>query len=293
MITIFTPAYNRAYILPKLYESLCEQTCKDFEWLVVDDGSSDNTSELIADYELHNAFFPIRPFKQENGGKHRAINRGVQEARGELFFIVDSDDQLIPNAVEWILSVWNDIKKENLDYQKTFAGLSGIRIYPDGSKIGGDKDFGTIDATSLDIRWKYKVKGDLAEVYRSDLMRQFPFPDIEGEKFCTEALVWDRIAAQGYKLRYVHQGIYIGGYLPDGLSAKQHRIRKDNPGYSMLYDAEGARLVGASWAYRIKRAIKFWEFSFGSGKTLSEKIRMVGFPGVLFFPAGWLLHIKK
>lgn len=298
MITIFTPAYNRAYILPKLYESLCLQTSKDFEWVIVDDGSTDGTEELVCGFEGFVKFeqfgrFPIRYFKQENGGKHRAINRGVQEAKGELFFIVDSDDQLTPDAVEWIVSAWSDLLKENSDCQKEFAGLSGIRIYPDGSKIGGDKDFGTIDATSLDIRWKYKVKGDLAEIYRTDVMRQFPFPDIEGEKFCTEALIWDRIAAHGYLLRYVHQGIYIGGYLADGLSAKQHKIRKENPGYSMLYDAEGARLQGASWAYRIKRAIKFWEFSFGSDKTLLEKVRMVGFLGVLFFPAGWLLHLKK
>lgn len=297
MITIFTPTYNRAYSLPDLYNSLCKQTCKDFEWVVVDDGSIDGTEELIAEFLDNQAKavvpFCIKYFKQENGGKHRAINRGVREAEGELFFIVDSDDQLTHDAVEWIEFQWSRIVNENVALNRKFVGLSGIRVYPDGKKIGGEKYFDQIDATALDIRWKYKIKGDLAEVYRTDILRQFPFPDIAGETFCTESLIWDRIAAQGYILRYIHQGIYIGNYLADGLSAKQHRIRKENPNYSMLYDAEGSRLSGASWRYRIKRAIKFWEFSFESDKKFIEKARMVGFPGVLFLPLGWLMKMKK
>ena len=98
MVTIFTPTYNRAYIIGKLYGSLLEQTDRNFEWLIVDDGSTDNTRELIGSF-IREDRISIRYFRQENGGKHRAINRGVREAAGELFFIVDSDDQLTPEAV--------------------------------------------------------------------------------------------------------------------------------------------------------------------------------------------------
>lgn len=285
MITIFTPAYNRAYILPKLYESLCAQTSKNFEWLVVDDGSTDETEELIANFKSqvskNKPSFEIRYFKQENGGKHRAINRGVQEAHGELFFIVDSDDHLSADAVEWISKTWSELGND-----KSFAGLSGIRIMQDGTKIGGGEDFGMIDATSLDIRYKHHVGGDLAEIYRTDVMRKFPFPDIPGEKFCTEALVWDRIAETGLKLRYIYKGIYVGGYLPDGLSAKQRKIRRESPEYSMLYDSEGAKRKCAPLRFRVKRAIKFWEFAGDSQKSFKEKCRMIGWPWILFYPVG-------
>ena len=102
MITVFTPTYNRAYIIENLYKSLQRQTFKDFEWLVIDDGSTDNTEELFASW-TNEISFPVRYIKQQNGGKHRAINRGVKEANGELFFIVDCDDYLREDAVETIL----------------------------------------------------------------------------------------------------------------------------------------------------------------------------------------------
>ena len=99
-ITVFTPTYNRAYILENLYRSLQRQTCKTFEWLVVDDGSADNTKELFERWQQEDNFFPIRYVKQENGGKCRAINQGLKLADGELFFTVDSDDYLTDDALE-------------------------------------------------------------------------------------------------------------------------------------------------------------------------------------------------
>ncbi|MCS2864766.1 glycosyltransferase family 2 protein [Bacteroides thetaiotaomicron] len=102
MVTVFTPTYNRAYILNDLYQSLCRQTCRKFEWLIVDDGSTDNTEGLVASW-LDEGKMSLRYIKQPNGGKHRAINKGIQEANGDLFFIVDSDDYLAKNAIERIL----------------------------------------------------------------------------------------------------------------------------------------------------------------------------------------------
>lgn len=254
MITVFTPTYNRAYILPKLYESLCKQTSMDFEWLIVDDGSSDTTTELVANYKLQNTPFPILYFRQENAGKHIAINRGVQEAKGELFFIVDSDDQLTEDAIEWINVTYSQIK--GLDI---FAGLSGIRVYPDGRRIGGGPDWGTIDATNLERVTKYRIAGDMAEIYITDILRQYPFPSFAGERFCPEAMVWNRIA-QKYKLRYCHHPIYICEYLEDGLTAKIIKIRHRSPKASMLYYAE-LQHMNIPISEKMKANVNFWRFA--------------------------------
>lgn len=293
-VTIFTPSYNRAYILPKLHASLCKQTCKNFEWVIVDDGSSDGTEELICGFERFEKFeeferFPIRYFKQENGGKHRAINRGVREARGDLFVIVDSDDQLTPDAVEWIIKQWEGI--EALDgWKNRFAGLSGIRITPDGKKIGGDADFGTIDANAMEIREKYHVQGDLAEVFRTDVLRQYPFTEFEGERFCPEALVWFRIA-QHYQLRFVHHGIYVCDYLPDGLTAKIVQVRHRSPLSSMTYYSE---LFGYEKTMRLKlrAAINFWRFVKRRHLNKVSEMGMMNLLSLCALPLGLLAKLN-
>ena len=121
LVTIFTPTYNRAYRLTALYESLCSQTCKDFEWLIVDDGSSDNTEELVNGWINENKI-DIRYIKQQNGGKHRAINNGVKNARGILFFIVDSDDILPDNSIDRVA-----VHYKMIEGKSEFGGLCGLK----------------------------------------------------------------------------------------------------------------------------------------------------------------------
>lgn len=251
-LTIFTPVYNRAYIISHLYQSLCRQTSKDFEWLVVDDGSTDNIEELINGFISENKI-KIRFFKQENGGKHRAINKGVLEAKGDFFFIVDSDDYVTDDAVEWVNQTAELIKNNN-----EFGGLSGIRITPDGKKIGGGTDFGNIDANAIDIRIKHSITGDLAEVFKTKVLREYSFPEFNDEKFCPEALVWNRIARK-YKIHYCHKGIYVCEYLPDGLTAKITSLRHRSPIASSVYYSEFTRL-DIPFAQKIKGAINFWRF---------------------------------
>ncbi len=294
LLTIFTPTYNRAYTLPKLFDSLKSQTSKDFEWLIVDDGSTDETEMLIRDYRLQAADcsqqkqgFEIRYFKQENGGKHRAINRGLEEAKGELFFIVDSDDRLTEYAVEWIIKNAALIMEDS-----KYAGLSGLRIRPDGVKIGGGDDFGTIDATALDIRNVHHVKGDLAEVFKTEIFRKYPFPDIKGEKFCSEGLIWGRMAGDGLKIRYIYKGIYVCEYLNDGLTEARFRLRRDNPEYSMLLDSEGVTR-DVPFLDKVRQAINFWRYSEKSKKRFIEKCRQIGFRWVWLYPAGIFFRIVK
>lgn len=193
MITVFTPTYNRAYIIHKLYESLCRQTFSDFEWLVVDDGSADNTAQLLSGY-VEEGRIPIRYIKQPNGGKHRAINRAITEARGELFFIVDSDDYLTDNALERLWFYYDQIKDD-----PDFAGVGGLRIYSNGSVVGLKREFSVMDADEIDI--KQYLGGDRATAHKTEVLARYPFPEYDGEKFLSEGVIWTRLA-QKYKMRF-------------------------------------------------------------------------------------------
>lgn len=280
MITVFTPIYNRGYIIENLYQSLCRQTCQDFEWLVVNDGSTDDTEKKILSF-ITEKKIQIRYFRQENAGKHIAINRGVKEAEGELFFIVDSDDYLANNAVERILHHYGQVKDD-----ETFAGVGGMRSSLDGVRIGGDVSFGILDCSFVEIRTKYGISGDLAEAYRVSVLKQFPFPEIVGEKFCPEAFVWYQIA-KSYKLRFFNEKIYFCEYLPDGLTSKITQLRYRNPvGTLLTYNVMSAKYVPIK--KRIRCEINFWRFYYSMnqeqltiyrqyGRLISNCWRLVGF----------------
>lgn len=225
MITVFTPTYNRAYILPILYKSLQAQIMHEFEWLIVDDGSTDNTAELAHCWQAQNNSFPIRYFKTPNGGKHRAINVGVANAHGEAFFIVDSDDSLPINALENIQSAFNRIADDI-----RFAGVCGLRADPQTLKPLSNTALlnRTLDCSMTDIRREYHICGDMAEVFKTSVLRQYPFPTFEGENFISEGAVWNKIS-QHYLLRYVPQIWYLCEYLPDGLTQNIRKKYRNNP----------------------------------------------------------------
>lgn len=231
-VTIFTPTYNRAYIIRNLYDSLCRQTCKDFEWVIVNDGSSDNTSSLITQIIAEN-IIDIKYFEQPNGGKHIAVNKGVEMASGELFFIVDSDDYITDDAVEQISRQWNSIKDKTkvagLCFRKIELKSNTIigKMFPADGKL----------ATSLQIMYKWQIRGDKAEVFRTAILRKFPFPTYSGEKFVTEALIWNKIAKSDCPyLCCINSGIYYCDYLTDGLTFNFNDILRKNPkSYTKYY----------------------------------------------------------
>ncbi len=253
-LTIFTPTYNRAYILPKLYNSLKNQSNLEFEWLIVDDGSSDNTEELVKSF-LAEHVLDIRYYKKENGGKHRAINYAVNLAKGNFFFIVDSDDYLPQDSVSIILNYISQI-----EYFEDFAGVSGNRCYPDGSVVGGDVSYDVLDTDTVSIREKYHVKGDMAEIWRTSILRQYPFPEFPGEKFMTEGIVWSEISRK-YILRYFNQNIYICDYLQDGLTKNIRKHHRKSPLGSMYIYAKYMKDERYSIMNRIKSAINYWRYT--------------------------------
>lgn len=283
LITVFTPTYNRSNLLSRLYESLCLQTFTSFEWLIGDDGSTDNTEQLIAGFINENKI-TIRYFKQENGGKHRAINRGVKEARGELFFIVDSDDRLPLKALEVIADYYYQIEHDD-----NFAGICGLKTFFDGRQVGGEQDFGSMDCSMLDIRYKYHIRGDMAEVVKTDVMRQHPFPEYDNERFCPEALVWNRIA-QRYVMRYFHEPIYECEYQQGGLTDRIVRIRMESPRASMECYRELSH-YNISFQSRIKSAINYWRFAACSSMPFSTKVKSMTC-WLWLWPIGMLMHAR-
>jgi len=251
--TVFTPTYNRAHTLPRLYESLCGQTFRDFEWVVVDDGSTDETAEFMHDLRSHHKGFPITYLWTSNGGKHRTINQGVKVAAGELFFIVDSDDYLPSNSLQIVDTVERSIPVER---RTDFAGVCGLRAFPDGQPIGTTFDGDLLNITTLE-RGAYGISGDKAEVIYTAAMRAFPFPEFPGEKFLTEAVVWDRIARAGLKLRFFNQVVYTCEYLPGGLTDNYRRLLHENPRGHGLYLSQRGSPGGTSARLTIGRYLLY------------------------------------
>lgn len=229
MITIFTPTYNRRDLIERLYQSLLQQTQKDFEWLVVDDGSTDDTESFFTKLQVTEQPFTIRYLKQPNGGKHRAINKGVSLAKGELFFIVDSDDTILPQAVENIYQ-W----EATLDSSHKWAGFSGLKGFSKNKVVGQQNpSLSYVDAKNSERRM-FHLEGDKAEVYFTEVLRKYPFPEIPGEKFVSEEIVWNAIARDGYYLRWFNEIIYICDYLDGGLT-KDNSKEKNSPEGCLLW----------------------------------------------------------
>ncbi len=277
MITIFTPVYNRAYCINRLYDSLVAQTYKDFEWIIIDDGSTDNIADVVNRY-IEEDWIKILFFSQKNGGKHTAINNGISKASGDLFYIVDSDDVLPEDAVEFIVAEGGQIIDDD-----RFAGLAGCDRTLDGRILSNIPD-GFVDSNPIDIRYKYDICGDMAEIFKTKVLKEFPFPVFEGERFCPEALVWNRIAAM-YQLRYFSKVLKIVEYLPDGLTAKIAKLRHRSPVASTMYYSEFTRL-DVHFVQKVKGAINFWRFfepqSCRLIKPLNPFLNFVGFvPGKL------------
>lgn len=286
-ITVFTPTYNRAYIIETLYRSLQRQSYTDFEWLVVDDGSADNTWELFERWQKEDNPFPIRYFKQENGGKCRAMNRGLEMAQGELFFTVDSDDYLTDDALEKV-AVW-DAELPNREQYCGFVGNRGTTPTETPNRLF---EGGYLDGTALDRYTMFKgeqgpVDGERAYVFYTDVHRKYMYPEFPGEKFLTEAVTWDLMAYEGYKMRFYNDIIWVWEYKPDGLTKAGFKVFQNNPQGTGLFFRQKAKFL----RYSLKDKIKLWygyateNFGRCTDAQIAEYIDM---PRWLVLPFRWL-----
>lgn len=249
-ITVFTPTYNRAYIIEQLYESLKRQTFRKFEWIVIDDGSSDETEKLFRKWLKEKNEFTIRYYKKENGGKCRAINYALDYAQGRLFFVVDSDDYLVEDAIEKILN-WEGI----LPAGDTFCGLAGnlgtSKLYTPNTLF--DSEY--YDGTLLD-RYE-KIDGERAIVFYTEIHKKYKYPEYVDEKFMTEAVVYNRMANDGYKMRFYNDIICVYKYQEDGLTKAGNSLFINNPRGYGLWLKEKAIYTRATLKEKMKMYYNF------------------------------------
>jgi glycosyltransferase involved in cell wall biosynthesis len=230
--TVFTPTYNRANLLPRVYESLVRQTYKNFEWLIVDDGSTDNTKEIVESF-VKSASFPVRYIWKSNGGAHTADNLGVRNARGEFFAIMDSDDWYIDDALQIMLEVWNSIQESD---KHKFCGVCGLFAYDDGKIVGSKFPQEVWDSDDFAFMNIYRINGDKIGCKLTDILKKFPFPEDVGQ-FVTEATVWNRIGI-AYSTRFINRVLAIKQYQTGGLTDNGRINVIKNPKAMVLYYSE-------------------------------------------------------
>lgn len=274
-VSIITPTYNRAYILPQCYNSLCAQSSSDFEWIVVDDGSTDSTERLIKDY-IAQGRIAIRYYRQENGGKHRAHNVGVEHASGVLTVCLDSDDMLAPNAVERATDVWNKRKNNNA------IGILALRgNLTDHAPICSSVPPNIDTATMSELRDSYGFKGDTVLFFNTRLLKRCRFREFEGEKFLAEDNLYCELDTFGPMI-LLDEVLYYCEYREDGLTAKFFKLLYDNPKGSA--DTAYRMCVGAS---SILTAFKYAIISNAYNNILPRHSRLkYGRRRVMMFLAG-------
>lgn len=212
LLTVFTPTYNRAYLLPQLYQSLLQQTCKDFIWLVIDDGSTDPTRELVQEW-IKGGKVAIKYVYKENGGMHTGHNKAYEIIDTELNVCIDSDDYMPDDAVEKILNCWKNVKNE-----KNLAGIIGLDADKYGNIIGSSIPRHLIKGNLHDLYNKYNVKGDKKIVLRTEIVRKYqPYPEYQDEKLVPLGVLYLMIG-QSYDFIYKNDVYCIVEYQEQGSS---------------------------------------------------------------------------
>lgn len=297
-ITLFTPTYNRGYILETLYRSIQRQTFRDFEWLVVDDGSTDNTEELVRKWMKEDNFFPIRYYKKQNGGKCRAINYALDLAEGELFFIMDSDDYLTDHALERVV-YW----ESTIAGKPMFMGVVGNRgtteTYSPNRPLGAPYKDGNVFERYPEYTDEV-IDGEHAGVWYTAVHRKYKYPEFEGENFMTPCIAWNRMAHDGYRVRVFDEIIWVCNYLQDGLTMQGNMRFIKNPQGAGLCLKEKAEFLQFSLFEKIKMWYTFYcDHTFCDPQyrlTKKQCARYIGAPVCMIYASAalhGLLHVFK
>jgi glycosyltransferase involved in cell wall biosynthesis len=203
LITIFTATYNRAHTLHRVFESLRAQTLRDFEWLVIDDGSTDSTAQLVTGW-VQSAEFPIRYFLQDHAGKHFAHNRALIEAQGRFFVVLDSDDAFVPDALEKLARLWDTISEHE---RHAFYSVGGLCRDQNGTIVGDKLPTDPFDADLRELIYVHHNVGEKVILALTDVLRRYPFPEIPGT-YVPEGMVWLDIA-KTFKTRWSNEIVRI------------------------------------------------------------------------------------
>lgn len=282
LITIFTPSYNRSKTLPRLYRSLLQQTNQNFCWLIVDDGSTDNTETLVQTW-INEKKILIRYFKQKNFGKPMAHNKGVELTKTELFVCVDSDDYLTQNAVEEVFQCWKNAQKNDVGIL-AFKGTKNKIL----TKI---KNGGNGKRTTLKNAYDHLgLVGDTMLIFRTEVIKNHCFPHFKGEKFVPEGYLYDQIDQEG-KLILLEKTLYICEYLEDGYTNNMAKLLKNNPkGYFAFINQR--LLIDKTPKEKFLDSVRYIAMAQAHNVPV---IKNAVYPMYAFFayPVGLLLYYKK
>ena len=290
--TVFTPTYNRADVLPRVYDSLHRQTLRDFEWLVVDDGSTDGTAELIARWAAE-ADFPIRYVRRPHSGFPATFNHGVAEARGTLFLSLDSDDTCLPDALERLKHHWDAIPADQVG---RFVGVTGLCVDVAGAVVGDAFPADVVDSDFLEMMLRYRVTGEKWGFQRRDVMTRFPFPERAIETWGQIGSIWSAISRAGYKTRYVNEPLRT--YHTDRADAMSKDRAEVIASSQRLYFRDilnhDLRWFGAAPGVYVLAAVRYARFAFHERFGIVRQWRELTSPGgralwSVGVPAGYLL----
>lgn len=283
LLSIVTPVYNRAELIKKCWKSLTCQIDKDFEWIVVDDGSTDGSADVIK--SLPGAGFPVVLVEKENGGKHTALNASHSYVRGKYVLILDSDDRLVESAVQQIREGWASFENDQ---------EIGIVIFLKGSAEDTPSCIADDERLPVDImRYQRRCfhSSDCCEVIRTELYLKYPFPVFEGEHFISEGALWNRVSFT-HKCVYINRVLYLAEYLEGGLTKSGKSLRIRNPQGGM-YTANLNANKKNFFRRRIKNGLLFTCYGCFAGLSLTEMLKRTDHKLLMLcsLPAGWLLHL--
>lgn len=269
LFTVFTPSYNRAHTLGRVWDSLKAQTFRDFEWLIIDDGSTDGTRELVASYEKE-APFPIRYFAQKNQGKHIAFNWAIDLAEGELLLTFDSDDACLPSALERLRFHWLAIPEAD---RPRFSAVTGLCVDQNGKPVGNRFPRDVFDSDSAECYYRHKVRGEKWGFQRTDVLRQFKLPEARRGEMNATSQIWNEIS-RAYRTRYVNEVIRI--YYIEGPS-----LTHQQPGSKSAVGGRAEHLTrlnkDIAWIRYapfefLRSAVHYARFSFHRKVTVSTQL---------------------
>lgn len=282
-LTVLTPLYNRRQYAEDLFRSLAAQTVKDFQWLVIDDGSDENSKELFAEF-AERADFPVEYYYKENGGKHTALNFSHPYIKGEWVLILDSDDTLTPDAVETVIKY-----TEKYGSNEKIGIISFQRGTDENHPLVKFPETETV-CDHITFRINENRPGDCCEVIRADILREYPFPVFENEKFLVETHLWVN-TAEKYLTAYIPNVIYLNEYRKGGLTDSGHKMRRTCP-LGGMYSQKICLSDKFNLKFRLKRGILLDYYGKLAGKKAGEILRYSGHPVFcgLLYPAAVLLY---
>ena len=286
LITVFTPTYNRKDCIHRCYESLQKQSSYNFEWLIIDDGSTDDTEKLIRKWKNEETRFAIHYYYKENGGLHTGYNKAIELAQTELFVCIDSDDWMPEDAIEKIEHIWSKVSNQG------YAGIMGIDRYEDGSCVGGMFPKNVHEMYLYEKLTKYKIPGDKKMIHRTDLLQKVaPMPTFEEEKFFNPSYLMYQLDQFG-KLYVTNECFCIVDYQPDGMSSNFYKQLRNSP----LSFAETRKLYlsfpETTLSFKLRHSIHYVSNCF-TAKRLWKGIKESVFPGyaLLALLPGFALYL--